>query len=101
MTLPLRLITRIPFDARVLGGRLGRPIRLLGIHSVRNVKLEEVISRVGIPVPIGIAFNDDKHMAKNLIDAIKAAVVVHDAAGRLVLEPAPARRPQHFRGDDR
>src|SRR5205085_1339521 len=48
----------------------------------------EVISKVGVPVPIAIAFNDDKHMAKNLIDAIKAAVDLHDAARRLVLEPA-------------
>ncbi|MES5486697.1 AAA family ATPase [Bradyrhizobium sp. INPA03-11B] len=58
------------------------------IRQYLEFKLEEVISRVGIPVPIGIAFNDDKHMAKNLIDAIKAAVDLHDAAGRLVLEPA-------------
>ncbi|MDI3567130.1 AAA family ATPase [Bradyrhizobium sp. Arg816] len=58
------------------------------IRQYLEFKLEEVISRVGIPVPINIAFNDDKHMAKNLIDAIKAAVDLHDAAGRLVLEPA-------------
>ncbi|VIO71288.1 hypothetical protein [Bradyrhizobium ivorense] len=58
------------------------------IRQYLEFKLEEVISRVGIPVPIGIAFNDDRHMAKNLIDAIKAAVDLHDAAGRLVLEPA-------------
>ncbi|TWB93070.1 AAA domain-containing protein [Bradyrhizobium macuxiense] len=58
------------------------------IRQYLEFKLEEVISRVGIPVPIAIAFNDDKHMAKNLIDAIKAAVDLHDAAGRLVLEPA-------------
>ncbi|TKV80149.1 hypothetical protein FDV58_18065 [Bradyrhizobium elkanii] len=58
------------------------------IRQYLEFKLEEVISKVGIPVPIGIAFNDDKHMAKNLIDAIKAAVDLHDAAGRLVLEPA-------------
>ncbi|KWV54694.1 hypothetical protein AS156_06925 [Bradyrhizobium macuxiense] len=58
------------------------------IRQYLEFKLEEVISRVGIPVPIAIAFNDDKHMAKNLIDAVKAAVDLHHAAGRLVLEPA-------------
>lgn len=58
------------------------------IRQYLEFKLEEVISKVGIPVPIAIAFNDDKHMAKNLIDAIKAAVDLHDAARRLVLEPA-------------
>ncbi|MET4751187.1 AAA family ATPase [Bradyrhizobium sp. RT11b] len=58
------------------------------IRQYLEFKLEEIISKVGIPVPIGIAFNDDKHMAKNLIDAIRAAVDLHEAAGRLVLEPA-------------
>jgi len=58
------------------------------IRQYLEFKLEEVISKVGIPVPIGIAFNDDKHMAKNLIDAIRAAVDLHDAAGRLVLDAA-------------
>lgn len=36
------------------------------IRQYFEFKLEEVISRVGIPVPIGIAFNDDKQMAKTL-----------------------------------
>lgn len=58
------------------------------IRQYLEFKLEEVISKVGIPVPIGIAFNDDKHMAKHLIDAIKAAVDLNDAAGRLILEPS-------------
>jgi hypothetical protein len=58
------------------------------IRQYLEFKLEEVIGKVAIPVPIGIAFNDDKHMAKNLIDAIKAAVDLHQAANRLILEPA-------------
>lgn len=58
------------------------------IRQYLEFKLEEIITKVGIPVPIAIAFNDDKHMAKNLIDAIKAAVDLHAAAARLVLEPA-------------
>lgn len=58
------------------------------IRQYLEFKLQEVISKVAIPVPIGIAFNDDKHMAKNLIDAIKDAVDLHDAAGSLILEPS-------------
>ena len=55
------------------------------IRQYLEFKLEEIIGKIGIPVPIGIAFNDDKHMAKSLIDAIKAAVDLHHAAGRLIL----------------
>lgn len=58
------------------------------IRQYLEFKLEEVIGKVGIPVPIGIAFNDDKHMAKSLIDAISAAVDLHNSANRLILEPA-------------
>jgi hypothetical protein len=57
------------------------------VRQYLEFKLEEVIARVNIPVPIGIAFNDDKHMAKNLIDAINNAVALHQAANQLVLEP--------------
>lgn len=57
------------------------------IRQYLEFKLEEVINRVAIPVPMTIAFNDDKHMAQNLIDAIKQAVALHGAAGSLILEP--------------
>ncbi|QOG21698.1 hypothetical protein [Bradyrhizobium sp. SEMIA] len=69
------------------------------IRQYLEFKLEEVISRVGIPVPIGIAFNDDKHMAKNLIDAIKAAAsMTRPGAWSWSLPSSPA---PHFGGDDR
>lgn len=58
------------------------------VRQYLEFKLEEVIAKVNIPVPIGIAFNDDKHMAKNLIDAINNAVTLHQAANQLILEPA-------------
>lgn len=58
------------------------------IRQYLEFKLEEVIQKVQIPVPITIAYNDDKHMAKNLIDAIKSAVDLQNKAGQLVLEPA-------------
>lgn len=46
------------------------------IPQYLEFKLEEVIARVRIPVPINIGYNDDKHTAKNLIDAIKEAVAM-------------------------
>lgn len=58
------------------------------IRQYLEFKLGEVISKVGIPVPIDMAFSDDKQMAKNLMDAIKGAVDLHQAAGRLVLAPS-------------
>ena len=56
------------------------------VRQYLEFKLEEVIAKVNIPVPIGIAFNDDKHMAKNLIDAINNAVALHRAANQLILD---------------
>lgn len=56
------------------------------IRLYLEYKVHEVIAKVSIPVPANIAFNDDKQLAKNLIDAIKAQVQLHKAAGTLVLE---------------
>lgn len=58
------------------------------VRQYLEFKLEEVIAKVNIPVPIGLAFNDEKHMAKNMIDAINGAVALHRAANQLILEPA-------------
>ena len=58
------------------------------IRQYLEFKLEEIINKVNIAVPISIAFNDDKHLPQKLIDAIKAAVDLHQAAKRLVMEPA-------------
>lgn len=56
------------------------------IRQYLEFKLEEVISKVKIPVPIDIAFSDERHMAKNLLDAIQANVKLQEAAASLVLE---------------
>ena len=56
------------------------------IRQYLEFKLEEVITRVGIPVPITIAYNDDKHMAQNLLDAINRGVNLHVAANKISLE---------------
>ena len=58
------------------------------IRPYVEYKLLEVITKVGIPVPSTIAFHEDKHMAQNLIDAIKDQVHLHAAAGSLVLDAA-------------
>jgi len=57
------------------------------IRQYLEFKLEEVIQKVRIPVPITIAYNDDKQMAQNLIDAIKSAVDLQAKAGQLILDP--------------
>ena len=49
-------------------------------------KLNEVISKVKIPVPVNIVFNDDKRMVGNLISAIEAAVELNEKAGQLILD---------------
>lgn len=58
------------------------------VRPYLEYKLEEIVSRCRIPVPIDIAMNDDKHMASNLLKAIDTAVRLHGAANQLVLEPA-------------
>lgn len=58
------------------------------IRQYLEFKLEEIILRVRIPVPMVIAYSDDKHMASNLINAIQSAVNLHQSAGQLILEPA-------------
>lgn len=57
------------------------------IRQYLEFKLQEIINKVGIPVPITIAFNDDNQMAKKLIDAINRAVDLHTAAKQISLEP--------------
>ncbi|MBA4285083.1 MAG: hypothetical protein C0434_06080 [Xanthomonadaceae bacterium] len=59
----------------------------LRIRQYLEFKLMEVISKVNIAVPMDIAFSDDKRMAGNLINSIKAEVELHHAAGKLILTP--------------
>lgn len=49
-------------------------------------RLEEVITKVSIPVPINVAISDDKRLASAFLDAIKDGVKLHKAANSLVLE---------------
>lgn len=50
-------------------------------------RLEEVITKVAIPVPINVAISDDKRLASAFLDAIKDGVKLHKAANSLILEP--------------
>lgn len=51
-------------------------------------RLEEVITKVAIPVPINVAISDDKRLASAFLDAIKDGVRLHKAANSLILEVA-------------
>ncbi|MBY5413557.1 hypothetical protein HFO98_35320 [Rhizobium leguminosarum] len=51
-------------------------------------RLSDLISKLRIPVPIDLAFNENKQLAGDFITAIEAAVKLQKAAGSLILEPA-------------
>lgn len=60
----------------------------LRIRQYLELKLNEIICKVNIPIPHSIVFSDDTHMANNLIKAIKNAIDLYQAAGRLILPSA-------------
>lgn len=57
------------------------------LRQYLEYKLLEVISKVQIPVPIDFALDDNKKQVQSALDAIDAAVKLHQAAGSLVMEP--------------
>ena len=57
------------------------------IRQYLEYRLHEVIDRCRIPVPMDVAFGDDKQTPGEYLSAIDAAVNLHRAAGSLVLEP--------------
>lgn len=58
-----------------------------GVRQYLEYRLSDLISRLRIPVPVDVAFNDNKQLAGEFLNAIEAAVKLHQAAGTLVLEP--------------
>jgi hypothetical protein len=58
------------------------------IRQYLEYKLEEIIIRCRIPVPMDIALGDDRRMAGYLISAIDAQVKLHVSANSIVLDPA-------------
>lgn len=62
-------------------------------HRLREYleyRLLEIIGKVQIPVPIDFAIDDNKKQVQNCLDAIDAAVTLHQQAGNLVLTAAQA-----------
>lgn len=57
-----------------------------GVRQYLEYRLSDVISRLRIPVPLDVAFNDNKQLASEFINAIEAQVKLHKAAGDLVLD---------------
>jgi hypothetical protein len=59
-----------------------------GVRQYLEYRLSDLISRLRIPVPVDVAFNDNKQVTNEFLQAIDAAVKLHQAAGSLVLEPS-------------
>ncbi len=58
------------------------------IRQYLEYVLHEVIDRCRIPVPLDIAFGEDKRTPGEYLNAIQAAVKLHNQAGTLVLDAA-------------
>ena len=59
-----------------------------GVRQYLEYRLSDLISKLRIPVPVDIAFNDSKQLSSEFLNAIDAAVKLHKAAGSLVLTSA-------------
>lgn len=58
-----------------------------GVRQYLEYRLSELIGRLRIPVPIDVAFNDNKQLASEFLNAIDAAVKLNQAANKLILDP--------------
>ncbi len=56
------------------------------IRQYLEFKLQEIIRKVNITVPIDFAIRDDRKMIQNCVDAIENAVNLHKAAGDLIID---------------
>lgn len=56
------------------------------LRQYLEYKLQQIIRRVDIPVPIDFAMKDQVRMVSNCLEAITAAVSLHKKAGTLVLD---------------
>jgi hypothetical protein len=55
------------------------------IRQYLEFKLQQIIRRVDVPVPIDFAIKDTTRMVSNCLDAITSAVDLHGRAGSLIL----------------
>lgn len=56
------------------------------IRQYLEFKLQQIIRKVCIPVPLDFAIKDTNRMVSNCLDAISSAVDLHKKAGSLILE---------------
>lgn len=61
------------------------------IRQYLEYKLQQIIRKVDIPVPIDFAIKDTSRMVSNCLDAITSAVELHKKAGTLVLDAQQAQ----------
>lgn len=57
------------------------------VRQYLEYKLQQIIRKANIPVPLDFAIKDTNKMVSNCLDAIKEAIDLHQRAGSLVLEP--------------
>lgn len=57
------------------------------LRQYLEFKLQEIIRKLKIPVPIDFAIKDNMKMVSHSLNAINAAVDLHDQAGSLILDP--------------
>lgn len=56
------------------------------VRQYLEYKLQQIIRKVNIPVPLDFAIKDTNKMVKNCLDAIKEAIDLHQKASTLVLD---------------
>ena len=56
------------------------------VRQYLEYKLQQIIRKVNIPVPLDFAIKDTSKMVKNCLDAIKEAIDLHQRANTLVLD---------------
>ena len=61
------------------------------IRQYLEYKLQQIIRKVDIPVPVDFAIKDTSRMVSNCIDAITAAIELHKKAKTLVLDAQQVR----------
>lgn len=56
------------------------------VRQYLEYRLQQIIRKVNIPVPLDFAIKDTNKMVSNCLDAIREAIDLHQRAGSLVLE---------------
>jgi len=56
------------------------------VRQYLEYKLQQIIRKVNVPVPVDFAIKDTNKMVSNCLDAIKEAIDLHQRAGTLVLD---------------